>query len=387
MKIKPFLLERYFAKYEFTAPYLLCSSDCETISIENLLSLSGKKEELLNSFLKLKLGYTQSKGDPVLRQKISKIYNSNKIGEEDVLTFSGAAEGIFLLINSIVDKSDHVISIFPAYQSLYEVVKSIGAEIDLWKLEEKEGWFLNIDKLKKMIKKNTRLLIINFPHNPTGFCPSNEEYEEIISICDKNGIYLFSDEVYRFLEYDINIGKDNEVNIIERKTHASACELYENAISLGVMSKSFGLAGLRIGWIATKNKDILKKVSFMKDYTTICSSAPSEFLASIALDNSDVILKMTKKIIFENLIYLVKFFDKYKEHFNFIYPKGGSVAFPSFYKDTDRLSRELIEFKGVLLMPSSMFEYDKRHFRIGFGRKNMKEALSLFDQYCQQTLR
>ncbi|MEJ5273322.1 MAG: aminotransferase class I/II-fold pyridoxal phosphate-dependent enzyme, partial [Spirochaetota bacterium] len=331
MNIKPFLLERYFAKYEFSAPYLLCSSDCETISIERLLELDGNKEENISKLLNLRLGYTESKGDPELRDIIANLYKNDKIEKENILTFAGAAEGIFLFMNSILTKKDNIIAIFPSYQSLYEVPKSLNANITLWELKEKENWYLDLDFLKRSIKKNTTLLIINFPHNPTGYCPTEEEYKEIINICDKNGIYLFSDEVYRFLEYDIEY--DNNEKIIEikdRKPLEPACNLYERAFSLGVMSKSFGLAGLRIGWIASQNKKILEKIAILKDYTTICSSAPSEFLSKIALKNIDKILRETKDIIFQNLKELIPFFEKWKGYFNLSYPRGSSIAFPYY---------------------------------------------------------
>jgi aspartate/methionine/tyrosine aminotransferase len=383
MNINPFLLERYFAKYEFSAPYLLCSSDCETISIENLLELDGKKEENLRNFLSLRLGYTESKGDPELRKLIADTYETDKIAMENILTFAGAEEAIFLFMNAILSKQDNVISIFPSYQSLYEIPKSLKVSLTLWELKEKDRWYLDLDLLKKLIKKNTKLLIVNFPHNPTGYCPTEEEYKEIIKICDKNGIILFSDEVYRFLEYDID---PYNLIIRDRKPLEPACNLYEKAVSLGVMSKSYGLAGLRIGWLASQNKEILEKLALLKDYTTICSSAPSEFLSKIALKNKEKILKSTKQIIFSNLKELIGFFEKYKGYFNLSLPSGSSVAFPYYYKDTDLLAESLIESKGVLLMPSSMFEYDKNHFRIGFGRKNMVEALKLFEKFCEENL-
>lgn len=390
MKINPFLLERYFAKHEFTAPYLLCSSDCETLSINELFDLTQDKEKLINDFMNLRLGYTESKGDPSLREKINKLYDE-KLDIDNILTFAGAAEGIFLFMNAILEKDDHIIVVFPCYQSLYEVAKSINVEVSYWNLYEEDGWNLSVEQLKKLIKKNTKALIINFPHNPTGFSPDEKMYDEIIQICRENKIYLFSDEVYRFLEYKIEekILEDSErkFQIIESKSLVPACLLYENAFSLGVMSKSFGLAGLRIGWLASQNKEVLNKIAIMKDYTTICSSAPSEFLTKVALDYKDLVLKRTKSIIFENLAHLLAFFDKWGKYFHFSYPRGSSIAFPRFYDDTDKLAKQLIETKGVLIMPSSMFEYGKNHFRIGFGRKNMKIALSLFDNFCEEKLR
>jgi len=185
---------------------------------------------------------------------------------------------------------------------------------------------------------------------------------------------LLSDEVYKFLEYN------------ESDTLPSACDLYERGISIGVMSKSYGLAGLRIGWLVIKDKPLYKKIASFKNYTTICNSALSEFFAILALRNRNKILNRNLEIINNNLILLDDFFHKYNKIFTWIKPKAGSIAFPRFLvrNSVEDFCLDLLKEKSVLLMPSTNYDYGDRHFRIGFGRKNMPEALNKLDEYVKE---
>ncbi len=370
MKIKEFKLERYFTRFEFSAPYLLSSSDCESLSIKELLNLSGDKETV-DKFNNSWLGYTESEGDPELRREISSLYE--KILPKDVLCFAGAEEGIFIFMNVLLDKNDHIIVQYPAYQSLYEVANAIGCEVTNWEISEKgdDEWKLDLEFLRKSIQENTKAIVINLPHNPTGMMITQEEFNEIVSIAQENDIYIFCDEVYRFLEY----------NTEERLT--SACDAYPKALSLGVMSKAFGLAGLRIGWIATKDDDIRRKMNHYKDYTTICSSGPSEALATIALKIKEKVLNRNRNIIKRNLELLDKFFDKYSEYFEWRRPKAGSVGFvkAKFTNKAEDFCLKVVKEKGVVLLPGTIYEYGDDYFRVGFGRANMPESLEKFEEY------
>ena len=371
MKISPFKLEDYFAKYEFTAKYLLCASDCETFSIEELLSFEPESELNLK---KLRLGYTESQGNPALRKEISNLYENTK--PEDILVFAGAEEGIFICMNILLNKEDHIIVQFPAYQSLFEVANSIGCEITKWVMDEQNNWELDLNYLKDHIKKNTKAIIINNPHNPTGYLMSKEKFNSIIEIAKNHTppLFIFSDEVYRLLEYNKN---DRLPNM---------CDCYNRGISLGVMSKAFGLAGLRIGWIASKNKSLIKKLESFKNYTTICSSAPSEFLSLLALRNKDRIIERNLKIIQNNLQLLVIFFDKNKQLFDWIKPKAGCIAFPRIILNTgaEKFCLDLFKNSGVLLMPSTNFNFEDQHFRIGYGRKTLLEGLNVLEEYLRK---
>ncbi len=368
MKLKDFKLETFFAKYEFNVKHLMCASDCESFTVGDLLKLEDIAEIHLKNHW---LGYTESLGHPDLRKEIAKLYD--KVSYDDILVFSGAEEGIFVFMNVFLNKGDHVIVQFPAYQSLFEVAHSIGCEVTKWQMHDDNNWELDIDFLKESIKKNTKCIILNLPHSPTGYITSKKTFKEIVKIAEENNIFIFSDEVYRFLEFD------------EEDRLPTMCDVYDQSVSLGVMSKSFGLAGLRIGWIASKNHHVLKQLSSFKNYTTICSSAPSEFFSILALRNKDIILKRNLKIIQDNLKLLDEFFTKFEKYIKWVRPKAGSVAFPRLLidKDVEMFCLNLLEKKGVLLMPSTNFDYGTSHFRIGFGRKNMPDALYHLEDYIK----
>lgn len=368
MKPLPFKLERFFAKYEFTAPYLLCSSDPESFTIQDLLSLESNLKE---DFKKTWLGYTETQGNPELRNEISKLYKNIKL--ENILVHSGTEECIFNFMNSSLKEGDHVIVQFPCYQSLFEIAKTIGCEVTKWEVKEKNNWELDLDFLKSNIKKNTKLIVLNIPHNPTGYLISKDKFSQVVEIARKNNILIFNDEVYRFLEYK------------EEDRLPAICDIYEGGISAGGMSKAFALPGLRIGWIATKNKSILNEMTTFKDYTTICSSAPSEFLSKIALQNKEKILKRNIEIITNNLKILSEFFNKYNDVFNLTPPKAGTMAFPSIKLDIDieKFCIDLVENKDVFLLPSTIYDFGNKNFRIGFGRKNMAVCLEKFEEYLE----
>jgi aspartate/methionine/tyrosine aminotransferase len=230
MKLPTFKLEQFFAKYEFKAPYLLASSDCEAMTIEELLSLElGAAQKFHQTWL----GYTETTGNPELRQVVAQTYQRTEI--ENILIHTGAEEAIFIFMNIALQPGDRIIVHFPCYQSHSSIARSIGCEVDMWMSCEENNWELDLDWLREAIQPNTKAIVINCPHNPTGYVMSQAQLKELIEICSHHNILLFSDEVYRFLEY-----RDED-------TLPATCDLYENAISLGVMSKTYGLAGLRIG--------------------------------------------------------------------------------------------------------------------------------------------
>lgn len=369
MRIKGFKLEEYFAEYEFNVKYSLCSSDCESFSVDELLTL---EKDSLKDLKEVWLGYTESLGNPLLREEISKLYRN--INPEEVIVFSGAEEAIFIFMNVLLNKEDHIIVQYPAYQSLYEIANAIGSNVVKWEMDDENNWELDLQFLETNITRYTKCIVINFPHNPTGYLPSKDFYKRIINIAKKNNIYVLSDEVYKFLEYN------------EAERLPSACDLYDKGISIGVMSKSFGLAGLRIGWIATKDKALYRAIASFKNYTTICNSALSEFFAILVLRNSSRILKRNLDIITYNLNLLDNFFNKYKDLFKWIKPKAGSIAFPRLLinDSVDAFCFELLKEKSVLLMPSINYNYGDRYFRIGFGRKNMPKALKKLEEYIKE---
>ncbi|NQU86346.1 MAG: aminotransferase class I/II-fold pyridoxal phosphate-dependent enzyme [Mariniphaga sp.] len=369
MKIKPFELERFFAKYEFNTPYLLSCSDCEAFTLNKLLKMAD--DETKNLWHNLKLSYTESSGHPLLKQEIAKFHTSILPDEINVLV---PEEGIFIAMNCILENGDHVISTFPGYQSLYEIANTIGCKVSGWEPVKQNNWFFDVEKLASLIRPETKLIVINFPHNPTGAIINHKQQLGIIELCREKNILLFSDEMYRFLEYN------------EKDRLPSASDLYENAISLFGLSKSFALPGLRIGWLVSKNKKLMDEIARFKDYTTICNNAPGEILAIIALRNRSNIFRRNLEIIKRNLAVLDSFFLKYSNYFSWNKSNAGSIAFPEFLGNIgiDEFCKRLIEKEGVMILPSSVYNYPGNHFRIGFGRKNMPEALERVEQYLNE---
>ena len=369
MKIPPFQLERFFAKYEFDAPYLLCVSDCESLSVKQLLSYEPDAKRELNA---LWLGYTESAGSPELRQEVATLYE--KIGPEQILIHAGAEEAIFIFMNVACEAGDHVLVHSPCYQSLSEVASAIGCNVTPWLAREEDGWELDLGELEGLIGPKTKAIVLNCPHNPTGYVMSRDQLLALVEIARKYGLLLFSDEVYRGLEYD------------DGDRLPAVCDIYERGVSLGVMSKTYGLAGLRIGWIATQDRDIYRSMAAFKDYTTICNSAPSEFLATLALRHKERLVQRNREIIFSNLRLLQRFFSEYSHVFSWKAPKAGPIAFPRFLPDmnVEDFCLELVERKGVLLLPGNYYGFGNSHFRLGFGRRNFQEGLERLEEFLRE---
>ncbi len=368
MDIAPFKLERYFAQYEFTTKYLLCSSDCESMSIAELLALEPGANERFSGHW---LGYTESTGSPALREAICAIYES--IEPQEVLVHSGAEEAIFLFMQAMLRPGDHVIVHWPCYQSLVEVARAIGCEVTTWRAHEEDGWNPGVDAVRGLLRPNTKAIILNTPHNPTGFLMSRQDFETINAIAREAGILLFSDEVYRESEYDPGTRLP------------AACDQGEHAVSLGVMSKTYGLAGLRIGWIATHNQDVYNKMAALKDYTTICNSAPSEFLATLALRHRHALVERNVGIIRSNLDRIEAFLGRHKELFSWIPPRAASMAFPRYLGgNVEEFCDKLVREAGVLLLPGSYYGVQENHFRLGLGRKNLPEALARLESFLSR---
>ena len=362
MRIAEFALERFFARWEFAVRHLLCASDIEGWRMVDLLALAD--EETAALWANLRLGYSEAPGHPLLRAEIATLYDS--LEADDVLVFAGAEEAIFCLSNVLLRPGDHAIVTWPGYQSLYEVGRAAGADVTLHELRETDGWALDVDGLIAALQTNTRLVVVNAPHNPTGMLPTHAAWASLTGELADRGIHLLVDEVYRFLEIEPS----------DRLT--AGADAFERGVSLGVMSKSFALAGLRIGWLATRDRDLLARCSAFKDYTTICSSAPSEILALIGLRARDAVLTRSRRIVEANLAQLDRFFADQADRLSWVRPRGGSIGFPRLLdaEPIDSFAARLVEAEGVLLLPGSQFGFEGNHFRIGFGREDLPEALA-----------
>jgi aspartate/methionine/tyrosine aminotransferase len=374
MRIAEFALERYFARWEFAVEHLLCASDVQAMQMADLLALAD--DETRAMWGGLTLGYTESPGHPLLRREIASLYDG--LEADDVLVFAGAEEAIFCLANVMLGPGDQTVVTWPAYQSLYEVARATGADVTLHELREESGWAIDIAALRRQVTPATKLIVINAPHNPTGMLPDRVTLDAVVAIAEEAGAHLLVDEVYRFLEFD------------EGDRLPTGADVSERGISLGVMSKSFAMAGLRIGWLATRDRDLLARCASFKDYTTICSAAPSEVLALIGLRARDAVLARSREIVAANLDRLDVFFDEWADRFSWVRPRGGSVGFPRLTVPgvaIDDWAADLVEAEGVLLLPASQFGYGGNHFRLGFGRTDLPAALERLERHAARTLR
>jgi aspartate/methionine/tyrosine aminotransferase len=370
MPIPPFKLERYFAQYEFKLKYLLSPSDCESLSMDELLQLASP--ESLALWQGLRLGYTESQGHPRLRSEIAGMYQHIRPGN---VILAAPEEAIFIAMHTLLEPGDQVVALSPVYQSLHELARSIGCEVISWTLQPgaDNGWHLDFAQLEGSLTDHTRLLVINFPHNPTGHTLTPLELDEVIRLARKHNLILFSDEMYRLLEYDPS-------------TQLSpVCDLYEKGISLSGLSKSFALPGLRLGWLASQEGAFLERWLAFKDYTTICSNASGEVLAMIALRNRKRIIDRHLARIERNLRLLDAFFIEFQDRFAWVKPKAGTIAFPRLHGGNSALEfcQQVVRQANVMLLPSTVYDYDDRHFRLGFGRENLPEALEQLSAYLK----
>jgi aspartate/methionine/tyrosine aminotransferase len=372
MRIEDFELERFFARYEFAVRHLMCASDVEGWAMSDLLGLADAEGAAL--WRGLRLGYTEAPGHPLLRAEIATLYDS--IAPDEVLVFSGAEEAIFILANVLLGPGDHAIVVWPAYQSLHEVARATGAEVTLHELRAADGWRIDVDALRRQVTPRTKLIVVNAPHNPTGSMPDQATYRAVADIAAEAGATLLSDEVYRFLELDPS------------DRLPAGADIGPHGVSLGVMSKSFALAGLRIGWLATRDTRLLDAAARFKDYTSICASAPAEILSLIALRARTAVLARSHSIVRENVALLDAFFERRAEHLAWVRPVGGSIAFPALRAGVpvERFGEDLLQAEGVLIAPGSIFGHPGNHFRIGFGRTDLPAALARLDAFVERTL-
>ncbi len=360
MKIRPFALERFFAKHEFSVKHLGCASDPDALTMKELLALEPGAEA---KFLELGLGYGESVGRAELRQAIAAQFTG--IAPEDTLVHAGAEEAIFAFMNVVLGPGDHAIVHTPGYQSLYEVAEAAGASITRWETRESDGWQLDVDVLEELIKPETKLIVINSPHNPTGSVTTVMRLEAIVALAREKGIWVFSDEVYRGLEFGVPQNK-------------SMAELYERGVSLGATAKVYGLGGLRIGWLVCRDRELLERIATFKDYLTICSPGPSEFLAAIAVRNTAQLAARTKKVVEENVVRVQRLIDERPEEFSWIPPVGGTTGFVRYVPGgAEKWTAELLKDAGLLFLPGPIFDYADTHFRIGLGRSALETWIHL----------
>jgi aspartate/methionine/tyrosine aminotransferase len=371
MKIAPFDIEQYFARYEFNTPYLLCSSDCETISVTELLEMSGQSAAELGG---LRLGYTESQGNPALRAAIASMYDG--VSAEEIVVLGSPEEGIYLGMRALLEPGDHVVVLSPAYDSLLNLARHISENVDRWELKAGDsGWEIDLDELADLVSPRTKLIVVNFPHNPTGFLPSPDQLFAIVEIAQRNGAWIFCDEMYRGLELN------------GLKPLLSMADAADHSLALAGLSKVHGLPGLRSGWLVVADESLRAEILNWKFYTSICPPAPSEFLALAALQAQEQLIKRSRGLIERNVGMAEEFFGRWSDMFTWRPPQAGSVALVGLHQPSaEAYCHHLAQTAGVLLLPSTCLGYGDEHVRMGFGRENFGYALAQYETFLRGEL-
>lgn len=370
MRIAELKIETFFAEYEFVTRYVMCGSDAEALPMRDLVEMADPESRKL--WDNLVLGYTETWGHPLLREAIAAQYDG--VTAENVLVFSGAQDAIFCMMNAELSPGDHVVVATPCWQPLYEVAEAAGADVTRVRMDVGDGFGFDVSRIVDAVREDTRMIVVNAPNNPTGALPTQAEFTRLRQLADDIGATLVSDEIYRLLEHDV------------ADRLPAAVEVSDTGVSIGVVSKVYGLPGARIGWLASKNSDLLRRAAGMKHYTTICAAAPSELLALMALRNAEQVLARPRGIVRANLPLLDEFFARHRDLVSWNRPGAGTVAFPRFRIGMS--SREFVDLvrrrAGVLLLPGDVFDEPDGYVRIGYGRSNMPEALERLDQFLTE---
>jgi aspartate/methionine/tyrosine aminotransferase len=374
-QLPAFRLEVFFSRWEFAARHVLTASDAQSMTLGELLALGTEEDRA--AFERLTLGYVPTWGGDALRQAIAGTYVS--LRPEDVLAFAGAQEALFWLLQEAVGPGDHILLTVPGYQSIESLALATGAEVTGLALEPETGWALDLTRLERALRPSTRLVAVNFPHNPSGAVPDPSTFQALVDLCEARGIRLLCDEVHRGLELD------------PARRLTQAADLSPTAVSLNVTSKSYGLAGLRVGWLASRDRALLARLERRKHYTSISNSGPGEFLAALALRHGEAIQARNRAIVRHNLPLFDAFFARWENQFDWEHPQGGCICFPR-YRGADGVEafcQDLVEQAGVLLAPASLFrsslaDTPTDRFRLGVGRSNPGPALDAMQRFLER---
>jgi aspartate/methionine/tyrosine aminotransferase len=371
-RLPDFRLETFFSRWEFSARHHLTASDAQTLTITELLALGTDDDRA--AFAELGLGYVQTWGTPRLRSAVAGTYD--RLDADQVLAFAGADEALYWVLQVFAGPGDHVVVTVPNYQAMESVPLACGADVTGVALRPDDGWRLDLDAVRAALRPTTRLVAVNFPNNPTGAIPDQQTWRALVELCEERGVRLLSDEVYRGLELD------------PARRLPQAADLSPTAISLNVLSKAYGLPGLRIGWLASQDRDLLAVLERHKHYTTICNAGPSEFLGAVALDAREAIWARNRGIIAENLPQFDAFFAAYAELFDWYHPDGSCVAYPRYRgpDGAEAFCAQLLQAEGVLLLPPSIYASTVAatptdRFRIGVGRRDPGPALDAMERF------
>lgn len=369
MKIKPFAVEEWMNAWEVGAKYNIAETCVDSISMDELFALTGEnKEKFLTQLCARRLSYGDIEGLPVFRKGVCKLYTS--LGMEHIVPTHGASGANHHVFYSLISPGDRIVSIMPTYQQLYSIPESYGADVRILQLRREDRYLPDIDALRRLVTPATKLICLNNPNNPTGALMPESVLREIIDMARSVDAWILCDEVYRHLSQ-------------EDMWCPSIADLYEKGISVSSMSKVFSMAGLRLGWIATHDRDVIKSCLSHRDYNLVSCGVVDEMLAAVALKHSDVMLKRSRKIVRENLQILDRWVNS-EPHVSYVKPQAGTTAL--VYYDLDMPSyafcEEMYQKTGAFVTPGDCFE-QPRSMRIGYayGKEDLIQGLQAVSEY------
>lgn len=372
MKIDTFKVERWMNEFEERAVYNLAETCIDSLTLKELLKLCKKEqEEYLATLAETRLSYSHIFGSPELRKGISSLYEN--VDPDNIVPTHGAVGANNMIITTLISSEDNMVCVLPTYQQHYSIPASIGADVRILKLTMENNYLPDLDELRSLVDQNTKMITINNPNNPTGSLILPDMLKEIAEIARGVGAYLLSDEVYR------SISEDGSYM-------TSVLDVYEKGISVGSMSKSFSLAGLRMGWIAANDPEVIEQVKERRDYDTISCGVLDDKLAALALANKEAVIERNRNIVLKNRAILDEWVSETPE-VKYVRPAAGTTAL--VYYDRDILSydlcKRLLETKGVLFTPGSCFEMEGA-VRIGyaFDSVTLREGLDKFAEFLRE---
>lgn len=371
MQLADFALERFFARYEFNSRYLLCSSDSEPVTTSELLRLANVGSDAL---LQLQQTYAESRGSMALRSAIAGNYR--QLGANDVLVAAGGQDAIACTFAAVVRPGDDVLAVVPTYQSLVEMPSGFGARVREVHLRRERRFAYDVNEIIHHIQPNTRLVTLATPNNPTGAVLGEAELRQLCEALNRTGTYLLCDEIYR--------------DLLSLPPPAAA-DVYDKAISVSGLAKAYGLPGLRIGWLATKDAVVLQRAAAFKDYTSICSSVSSDYLATLALGPAkSALLQAARLRVNERRKVVQKFVLSHSRWFDWLESDPSALDASTLsllaWKgsgSTAELCDRLVKDASVLLMPGELFGYPGT-VRLGVGRAGFEQGLALLSQHLNK---
>lgn len=370
MKLPRFGVEEWLNVHENSAKYDLASVSVKSMSLHELFRLTQTDSAAF--FQKLEettLNYGWIEGAPAFKEAVASIYEKQSVA--NILQTNGATGANFLALYSLVEPEDHVISLYPSYQQLYDIPKSFGAEVDFWHIKKELNWLPDLEDLRQLIRPNTKLICINNANNPTGAVMERAFLQEVVEIARSVGAYILSDEVYQTFDDSLDV--------------PAICDLYDRGISVNSLSKTYSLPGIRVGWVAA-SEEVCDRFRDYRDYTLICAGVFDDMVATLALQHRQSILKRNKNLVWNNLKLVTDWVEQ-EPLVSLITPPATSTAFIHFHlkEDVEQLCLSLLEKTGVLLVPGNRFDIPG-HARLGYCCQTeiLEKGLQLISDFLQK---